>query len=359
METESSSSKLPDGLDWEALARYEAGECNPIEAEQVRRWLADHPEYGEPLSMLHSAIGRLQGTSDVDVAAALRAVKARAEGTATDVRSIAAPQPRWTVRHFAIAAGLVIAATGLALRYAVKSSRETSVPALRLAAAQNYITDVGARDSIRLSDGTQVTLAPGSSLSLSAGYGQTHRTVSLRGEAFFVAAHDTTRPFTVRADGALVRDIGTAFNVRADGSGTVRVTVATGAVVLRAASDTGTAVTLTTNDVGLVEIEPGAAAHVSRQQASTSAANWKPGQLVLDGAPMTEVHDVLRRWYGIDVTFDGIVSRRHVTVTFTNESAAQAVDVIAKTIGATADWRTDRGQGAVVLHDALAPARSR
>lgn len=94
-----------------------------------------------------------------------------------------------------------------------------------------YVTDPGEVRSIRLWDGSIVTLAPGTRLRVL--YAEGHRTVSLpEGEAFFKVTHDASRPFEVRVAGSVVRDIGTEFNVRILPLRGTEVSVAAGSVVV-------------------------------------------------------------------------------------------------------------------------------
>jgi anti-sigma factor RsiW len=82
--------------DWEALARYLAGESPPAEAEAVRRWLDARPDRAELVAVLGGAVDRLAFVppSDLDVEAALRRVHERM--AEPDVRPLvprADPQP--------------------------------------------------------------------------------------------------------------------------------------------------------------------------------------------------------------------------------------------------------------------------
>src|SRR5687768_3633364 len=67
------------GHDWEALARYLAGESPAEEAEAIRRRLAAHPADAELVAALDQAVGRLayRAPADLDVAGALGRVHAR------------------------------------------------------------------------------------------------------------------------------------------------------------------------------------------------------------------------------------------------------------------------------------------
>ena len=65
--------------DWEAIARYFAGECTPDEAAAVRRWLEAHPAEASALSSLNDATALLASATpaDLDVEAALKQVSER------------------------------------------------------------------------------------------------------------------------------------------------------------------------------------------------------------------------------------------------------------------------------------------
>lgn len=100
-----------------------------------------------------------------------------------------------------------------------------------------YSTAVGEKRSLRLSDGSILTLNSRSRARLD--FSKSTRTVDLlEGEALFRVAKDPSRPFVVRADGAFVRAVGTAFDIDRRSSGTI-VTVVEGRVAVLATS-TGT-----------------------------------------------------------------------------------------------------------------------
>src|SRR5438270_5228165 len=66
-------------FDWEALARYLAGECSLDESERIARWLAAHPADSQLLASLDNAMSNLalRDAPGVDVESALQRVIAR------------------------------------------------------------------------------------------------------------------------------------------------------------------------------------------------------------------------------------------------------------------------------------------
>lgn len=95
---------------------------------------------------------------------------------------------------------------------------------------QTYSTDVGARQVVRLDDGSVLHLNTDSKVRV--GFRpKERRLVLVRGEAFFEVAHDAQRPFIVQAGDARVRAIGTKFDVRR-AEGATSVTLVEGRVVV-------------------------------------------------------------------------------------------------------------------------------
>lgn len=329
-----------DSVDWEALARFLAGESPPREADAVRAWLAADPGRQAVLGALDRALDHavVPPVANLDVDAALARVHRRMDAPETPVTplrrtappSVAAP-PRWRAPVLRAAAAAVVLFGGVFAWQAVRGGDEP-------AGGMTFATAVGERDSVRLPDGTRVLLGPDSRLTLAAGYGENAREVDLRGEALFDVPHDDARPFTVHAGGARVRDIGTVFTVEADPGG-VRVVVTDGAVALRPETGAGD------DELVLREGERGVLAQ-GRPRAERAAATeddlaWTRGELVFRDAPLADVAAELRRWYGVELRADAAVSARRLTASFEGEDARQVLDVVALALGAEMTVRGD------------------
>ena len=347
----------PDGIDWDVLARYLAGESAPDEVDRVRRWLAAHPADLALLESLDRQLDRLSLTDAPapDVDEALSSVKARLDGaTAPPERDGRAPvtsplrgtrfiAPRtpvgtrrvatggWRTPMLRAAALVAIVAGGWVAMRAV--NRESPTTPATVVAATVHATDVGKRDSLRLADGTLVVLGPESRLEIAPGYGDQRRDVTLTGDGFFEVRHDDTRPFTVRAGGAAVRDIGTAFTVRARGDAPVVVVVTQGAVLLRAADRSeAEGVVLHERDRGT--LAPGAAPRVERGVATAQDVAWRSGRLVFREATLADVRDEFRRWYGVELQFtDSSLAERRFTGDLGAATVDRALEVLRIALG--------------------------
>lgn len=328
-----------DQADWEALARFLAGESPAAEAEAVRGWLAEDPARQATLSALDRAIARaVPPPPAVDVEAALAHAHARMDAPAERPAIPFRPRERrpgsgWRAPAYLRMAALVLVLVGGAF-LGMRMLRGPAARTVVLSAS----TEVGERDSLRLPDGTRVLLGPGSRVTYTSEYGRRERQVRLEGEAMFQVVHDGA-PFTVLAGAARVRDIGTAFSVQTGPGGGVRVVVTDGAVALRSdeASDDAELV-LHEGERGVLA---SARARPQRTAASDDDIAWTRGELVFHDAPLAQVAADVRRWYGVDLRADGAVAGRRLTAEFAGEPREQVLRVMALALGAELSVRGD------------------
>jgi len=153
---------------------------------------------------------------------------------------------------------------------------------------------------VTLPDGSNVILNRNTTLGYRKNFGKHGRSVFLKGEAFFDILHDEKSPFTVHADKANVRVLGTSFNVIADKSdSTVEVYVTTGRVML---SDNAGAKKL--------EVDPGYVGTLNSKGASKELNSdpnymaWNTGHLVYNGQTLDIVFNDLKKVYDMDITAD-------------------------------------------------------
>jgi transmembrane sensor len=130
------------------------------------------------------------------------------------------PSPRRRrPRVFALAASIVMACVTASL-----------LARLAVQWHSTYATDIGERRSITLEDGSTIDLNARSKVRIKFSKGE--RDVELLdGQALFGVTHDVSRPFVVRSGTAVVRAVGTQFDVYRKRSGTT-VTVVEGRVAV-------------------------------------------------------------------------------------------------------------------------------
>ncbi len=174
---------------------------------------------------------------------------------------------------------------------------------------QILATAVGQHRNVPLSDGTRVTL--NTNTILETDFRRQSREIYLRkGEAHFEVAPDRARPFLVHAGDAVVRAIGTEFEVRLRSDRHVDVLVNAGRVEVRTdrsiptpQADAGSAQPVPVVTVRAVsagqQLSTAATDYavipVSPEQVSSELA-WRDGAVVFDSAPLAEAITEIQRY---------------------------------------------------------------
>ncbi|MGH8139515.1 MAG: FecR family protein [Steroidobacteraceae bacterium] len=229
----------------------------------------------------------------------------------------------------AIAACAAILAMAMVFRY------EFVPGSLTLDSGHVYATAAGEQREFVLKDGSVVTLAGDSSLSVN--FTLTRRTAVLdHGEARFHVQHDHWRPFTVLAGVGSITAVGTVFDVRRY-SNRVLVTVSEGAVEVvpretspqdvpqgrQATDDTKQWVPLRVARGEEIAYDAKGEASTARQTDVRLATAWTEGSLAYRGRPLHEVIEDVQRYSTRHIVLDPDVADLQYTGTFVQRNADQ------------------------------------
>ena len=336
--------------EWERIARYLTGEASSAETEATRRWVEADPHRVEMVRLLESVLANVsrEDSSSVDVERALKKVKDRFDEPKVIPFSsrFEAHTRRSVAALLRIAAAAVIILGGTLLWQSVNRSRVNAV-------SQTLATAVGERRQVALKDGTKVLLGPTSRLVLASGDGDGQRAVSLDGMAYFSVVHDPAHPFTVKAGGISIQDVGTAFSVESDDSAGTRVVVDSGSVSIGAPDQSHSAgAVLNAHDRAVVDTK--GTVVVERSAVSDDDLAWIQGRLVFRDAPLVLVGVELYRWYGVRLRVaDSSLANLHLTASFSGEPVDRVLNVIALSLGA----RIERQGNVAILYRAASTPR--
>lgn len=175
---------------------------------------------------------------------------------------------------------------------------------------QTYQTAAREVRTVALADGSTVTLDRGSAMKVAFDARQ-RRVELVSGEANFAVVHDPARPFIVAVGDRRIRDIGTEFDVLAQGE-RLRVTVSHGLVDVDASAPGGSSFRLAAGDQ--LDQHRGEAPVI--RKVAGSVPGWRDGVLVYRDAPLGDVAADLGRYLGTPVrlapgagemTFSGVL----------------------------------------------------
>lgn len=258
--------------------RLDAGPLSDTDSQAYEAWLRQDPRHRRAMEDLARVWQALDGLAE--------AKRGEKIATFTDVqrRGARSTRQRW---GFAVAASLLLAIG------AVLWLRQGSE-------IQTLSTAVGQQRNVTLADGSIVSL--NTNTILETDLSRHLRQIYLRkGEAHFQVAHDRSRPFLVHAGDAVVRAVGTEFEVRLHTDQHVDVVVNEGRVEVQDAKQEGRGAVLPTvralsagqalstasADYAVIPVTPA--------QLSSELA-WREGAIVFDGEPLSEAIAEIERY---------------------------------------------------------------
>jgi hypothetical protein len=164
-----------------------------------------------------------------------------------------------------------------------------------LTGTNTLVTPKGRTFQVTLSDGTDVWLNAGSSITYPVSFSANEaRVVEMTGECYFEVKHNASQPFKVKVGREVVEDIGTHFNIKAyEEEGPVKATLLDGAVKIR--------------EVVLRPGEQFADGKVKTVDTDKVMA-WKNGYFSFDDVYVTDVMKQLERWYDVTFEFKGKIT---------------------------------------------------
>jgi ferric-dicitrate binding protein FerR (iron transport regulator) len=167
---------------------------------------------------------------------------------------------------------------------------------------QKFSALKGSVSIVELTDGTKIWLNSGSQLTYREDPKGKQRLAELTGEAFFEVTHNEKFPFLVKAGKLTVRDLGTAFNIKAYSTdrlvetslveGKAEILNSSGGLLsLLKPGDNA----IYTTDNGKIEIKP-----IENNVLSA----WRDGKFVIRDQRLEDIFRELSRWYDVEFRFE-------------------------------------------------------
>jgi ferric-dicitrate binding protein FerR (iron transport regulator) len=158
----------------------------------------------------------------------------------------------------------------------------------------------GAKTRVVLPDNSVVWLNSGSTLRYGQNFGQKSRQVALVGEGYFEIAHNPAMPFTVNANQASVKVLGTKFDVKAyPEDKQLDVTLLRGSIQLTTIYQPNKSLKLIPNQLAIVD-----KTHqniIVQQVDACEAAAWTKGKIVFDEELFGQIVRRLERDYNVTI----------------------------------------------------------
>jgi len=182
---------------------------------------------------------------------------------------------------------------------------------------------------VDLPDGSAVYLNSGSEISYSGKYPEKGRRINLEGEAFFEVAADASNPFIIEVNGAMVKAVGTSFNVsQGEKKQNVKVFVKTGKVELSNLKKSQDEIILTPGYLGIMD---GTSVESLKTDDSNEIA-WMTHNMKFEDTEMSEVLIVLEDVYKVNIELqEPWLDTIRIFGEFLNDPLDEVLEVISTT----------------------------
>ncbi len=324
---------MNEPTDWALLARYLSDECSDEEQARVEAWIASDPENQRLMASMNIVWGTpepLPQASDVnrlwdEVTKKTGIAAPPADSQASEAKGGVVRVAKWFhPRAYSMMryAAVLLVAAGLAYVFQL-------LPWNRQADELNLLAvGKGDREEITLSDGTRIALDAGSRLKYPNAFEEDHREVFLSGEGYFEVASSVEKPFVIHANHAVVKVLGTKFNVRAwEPDQRVTVTVAEGKVSLR--SETGREAVVVVQGQMSTLTEGGQPSEPQTVDVEKHLG-WMHNEVFFDGTSLQEILYQMERWYDVEfVLADSSVATEELSLHFQDHSLDDALELVS------------------------------
>lgn len=179
---------------------------------------------------------------------------------------------------------------------------------------------------ITLPDGTSIWLNAATTLRFPLNFVDNTRDIYLNGEAYLEVA-ESKKPFIVHLPDASIQVLGTAFNVNTYTPNKMSVALVKGTIKMEIGQDS-------------VQLSPG---HQIVYQPQTGMVvsnfdaknllSWRQGKYSFENTPLSEILQVLPRWFGKDLVFDNPTSpnTRFTGILNSNEPIEYSLNLLKST----------------------------
>jgi len=305
------------------ITRYLSGEASDSERLLLEQWLSEsdaNKKYFDGIKFIYDKASQVHLNIDFNVDRAWGDVKGKMKFTPKVELKVQKPQWGWLR---VAASAIAIIGISAIIYLSVRQKTVTTINAIAIASVDSSINQ-------KLPDNTQVYLNKKSKLSYNPDYGKKNREVTLVGEAYFNATHSADKPLTIKAENTFIKDIGTAFNIKAyPEEDIIEVFVESGKVIFYSAADSG--LILVQGDVGVFNKKTNT---FSRKQiVEANILSYKTKSFTFINAKLSDVIRQLNSVYSPQISLkNSELGNCTITVTFENESIETIVSIIAETL---------------------------
>lgn len=327
-------------------------ETNPRAVKFWKEWIIEHPEKARAVQHARSLFYTLNGNISAEVfhrdhEVFKNALTMKVQERTSPANDLSLNRKRNLIRRLWIGAASLAACSLIAIGLFLSGTDQSKLPAKK--PILSYSTPMGEKKTVRLPDGSVITLNGGSHIQLHKGFNVSNRELSLVGEGYFVVVHNAAKPFLVHTAKITIKDVGTEFNVKAylndkmtEASlikGLIEITIK-GHNQFSAKSDpiilSPNKKFIFNNNNPVSAHEPGILKPVftvknttTTEDHSVAETDWTQNKLTFVDEPLSEIAPQMERWYGVKVVIaNQALNDLHFTATFDHGDIIQVLKAL-------------------------------
>ena len=344
---------------WVLMGKKLSGSIVPIEEQELERLLFENPELWYSYELLQAVMSLddvpVEFIKEINSLLDSKSGAEKLNNLLQEKLNIQDEEPEKGffskyIRHSLILAG--IALVGCSIWFLPSFNKPlANKQEIASSSTNEIVAPKGSKTQITLADGTQIWLNAGSKLIYPKNFSMENREVFLNGEAYFKVVHDDKHVFIVHTPEAIIRDLGTTFNVKAySGSATTETTLIEGSVEI----------ILKNNSAHKILIQPNEKLVLHNQERSTrqskqiekavpiyevakivpfSATNdiietaWVSNKLIFRDLSFENLVTEMERHFNVDISIEGeTLKKQQVTGIFRNESIGEALKFLQEIV---------------------------
>jgi transmembrane sensor len=330
-------------VDWLLIVDYLKNTCSEEDRNRFEEWLRSHPDHQmffEQLAEVWKATGATYDNFQPDQYRAWEKIAEKLNETKIPIQQ---PDKKRHLLFRWAAVFLAIVGTGI-LCFLLFS------PAKDISPNSPSVTEIFTTDSCKevvLPDHSKIWLNKNSRLVYTTSFNVKERPVMLTGEAYFEVKPDTSKPFMVRMPGAIVKVVGTAFNLKTDMTNKeVKLNVVSGVVYFFSVISPHKGVLVCKGERAVFKQVTDTIVKTSRTCANEMA--WKTGDFVFSNERLIDVCRMLSDHYNVFLTVaDSSLAEFRLSAGYNK----QPLKSIIQAIRATLDLNIDSaGRKLVFIH---------
>ncbi len=300
------------------FAKFFSGEITEKEQITLDKFISDNPE-NEKIFEEYQIIWSLENTTNIfnnKTEQALKSVKTKLGKTEKTIK-------KNNNRIWLKIAASIILVFGLTYLF-LNTFQTTNV---------QYVS-IETKEKIKeyeLSDGSIVWLNKNSKIEFPEKFGKYKRIIKMKGEAYFIIAHNSKKPFIVETENTFTEVLGTEFNLKSvDNESIVEIVLLKGKVKF---TDTKSKISELLKPNEMISLNKKDRRLKKETISNVNLLSWKTQELDLNGMNLEEIANTLSKHYKVKVKADNSVKKEVFTSTlaFKNEKIENIIDLIKQT----------------------------